>query len=91
MITLVKSKMRTAATPAPTPLAAPTMTITTIEFETEGGWDIITVGDTAYSGDTGPMNVEVAAGTLVTWSSDYDISGAGFTICSLISPPSRPP
>ena len=67
------------------------MTITTIEFETEGGWDLITVGDTAYSGDTGPMNVEVAAGTLVTWSSDYDINGAGFTICSLISPPSRPP
>ena len=67
------------------------MTITTIEFETEGGFDLITVGDTAYSGSSGPMNVEVAAGTLVTWSSDYDINGAGFTICSLISPPSRPP
>ena len=63
------------------------MTITTTEFETEGGVDLITVGDTAYSGSFGPMNVQVAAGTLVTWASDYDTNLAGFTICATVSPP----
>jgi hypothetical protein len=63
------------------------MTITTTEFETEGGVDLITVGDTAYSGSSGPMNVQVAAGTLVTWASDYDTNRAGFTICAMVSAP----
>ena len=60
------------------------MTITATEFETEGGVDLITGGDTAYSGSFGPMNVQVAAGTLVTWASDYDTNLAGFTICATV-------
>jgi hypothetical protein len=66
------------------------MTITTIEFNTERNYDFIRVGNAAYSGSTGPMNVQVAAGTLVTWSSDWSVNLAGFTICALFSPPSPP-
>ena len=63
------------------------MIITTTEFQTEGGYDFIRIGNAAYSGTTGPMNVQVAAGTLVTWASDNDTNRAGFTICAMVSAP----
>jgi len=67
------------------------MTITSTAFGTEGGYDFIRIGGTSYSGSTGPMNVQVAAGTIVTWEADYSVVGMGFTICALFSPPSPPP
>jgi len=68
------------------------MTITATEFNTQEGYDFVTIGDLPwYSGSTGPMNVQVVAGTLVTWASDSRINGAGFTICALFSPPPSPP
>ena len=63
------------------------MTVTSTEFDTEEGYDFVTIGNATYSGSTGPMNVQVAAGTLVTWASDYDTNRAGFTICAMVSAP----
>jgi hypothetical protein len=60
------------------------MSITATEFNTEFGFDRFTVGATAYSGSTGPTNVQVAAGTVVTWSSDSGTTGAGWTICATV-------
>ena len=73
--------------------AESTMTITSTQFDTEYGYDFIRVlGGGIYSGSTGPMFVQVTAGTLVTWSTDSSSSWrTGFTICALFSPPSPPP
>ena len=57
------------------------MSITATEFDTEEDYDFFTVGATAYSGSTGPTNVQVAAGTVVEWSTDRSYTGAGWTIC----------
>lgn len=62
------------------------MSITATEFVTESGWDLFTVGATAYSGSTGPTNVQVAAGTVVNWSSDDSNTRAGWTICANLLP-----
>lgn len=48
------------------------MTITATEFDTEQGYDFITVEGTLYSGSQGPMNLQVTAGTNVTWNSNAD-------------------
>ncbi|KOO35893.1 hypothetical protein Ctob_016404, partial [Chrysochromulina tobinii] len=40
------------------------MTITATEFNTESGYDFVRIGNAAYSGSTGPMNVQVVAGTM---------------------------
>jgi hypothetical protein len=58
------------------------MTVTTTVFGTESGYDFITIGGTRYSGSTGPMNVQVAAGSTVTWNSDGSVTGTGFQICT---------
>jgi len=60
------------------------MSITATEFDTEECCDSITVGATAYSGSTGPTNVQVAAGTVVEWSTDGSVTGAGWTICGTL-------
>ena len=60
------------------------------EFATEYGYDFITVNGVSYHGyslTNGPMNVQVAAGTNVTWSSDSSVTRTGFTICAVASPP----
>ena len=55
--------------------AESTMTITSTQFDTEYGYDFIRVlGGGIYSGSTGPMFVQVTAGTLVTWSTDSSSS-----------------
>ena len=58
------------------------MTVTTTVFGTESCCDFITIGGTRYSGSTGPMNVQVAAGSTVTWNSDGSVTGTGFQICT---------
>jgi len=56
-------------------------TLTATDFDTETGYDYVTIGGTRYSGGTGPSNVAVAAGSTFTWRSDSSITNAGFTIC----------
>ena len=41
-------------------------------FDTESYYDKITIGGTEYSGNEGPVNVYIAAGQTMTWSSDVD-------------------
>jgi len=55
--------------------------LTATDFNTESGYDYVTIGGTRYSGGTGPSNVAVAAGSTFTWRSDSSITSAGFTIC----------
>eukprot|EP00900_Chrysochromulina_parva_P004319 jgi/Chrpa1/13889/Chrysochromulina_OHIO_Genome00024570-RA len=47
------------------------MTITATEFNTEPGYDFIRIGNAAYSGSTGPTNVQVVAGTTFPPPRDY--------------------
>ena len=50
-------------------------------FETEHNYDKLTMGGTDFSGFDGPSGVFVAAGTTITWSSDYSVAKPGFEIC----------
>ena len=65
-------------------------TLTATEFSTESGYDIVAIlhgigtwnsYDVQYSGEVGPRNVNVAAGSMVVWRSDTSTVGAGWTIC----------
>jgi hypothetical protein len=66
-------------------------------FDTESGYDKLTVNGVQYSGTTGPGGVQVSAGSTITWTSDSSTSRTGFEICSggtgAFPPPnvSRPP
>ena len=52
------------------------------QFDTEPGYDHVTIDCTPYSGSNGPNDVRVAAGSTFTWSSDASASDyAGWTIC----------
>jgi len=62
-------------------------TLTATDFNTEPGYDYVTIGGTRYSGGTGPSDVAVAAGSTFTWRSDSSITRAGFTICWWQPPP----
>jgi hypothetical protein len=43
-------------------------------FQTEAGYDILTVNGRAYSGTTGPAGQYVPAGSMITWVSDYSVT-----------------
>ena len=71
------------------------MTITSTEFATEYGYDFIWIYDStqyaSYHGSSltdGPRNVQVAAGTIMTWSTDGSDVALGFTICAVANAPS---
>ena len=56
-------------------------TLTATQFDTEVGWDYVTIAGTRYQGSTGPNGVPVAAGSNFTWHSDQSVTNAGWTIC----------
>ena len=55
--------------------------VTASEFDTESGYDWVTIGDAQYQGSTGPISVAVAANSTFTWRSDGSVTNAGWTIC----------
>ena len=64
------------------------MTLQARAFNTESDYDSVRIGGIPYSGFIGPMNVQVSAGTILTWSSDEDVTG---TTSIPPSPTLRPP
>jgi hypothetical protein len=60
-------------------------TLNVVSFNTESGYDELTVGGTQYDGTTGPQGVVVSAAAQITWSSDESETRAGFEICVLDS------
>merc|ERR1719277_2445086 len=51
-----------------------------LEFDTESGYDFLTVNDQQYSGNIGPDDV-LATGT-IHWTSDYSVTKRGWVICA---------
>ena len=58
------------------------VTLSVTAFDTEVGWDKLTVNGVQYSGSTGPEGVQVAAGSTITWTSDDADFFSGFEICT---------
>jgi hypothetical protein len=57
--------------------------LSVIEFNTESGYDHLTVNNQRYSGtNTGLSGTAVAAGSQILWSSDYSVTNGGFEICA---------
>ena len=54
-------------------------------FNTEQGYDRLTVNGISYSGTTGPGGVVVAAGQDIVWISDHSVVATGFEICGAIA------
>jgi len=51
-------------------------------FNTEEGYDTLTVGQFAYEGNSAPgLERKLAAGTVLNWSSDSSQAGTGWKIC----------
>ena len=55
--------------------------LTATEFETEPGYDYVTISGTRYSNRAGPSGVAAAADSTFTWRSDHSNTNAGWTIC----------
>ena len=55
--------------------------LTATEFDTESGYDYVTIGGTRYEGRNGPYGVAVGAGSTFQWQSDHSVTNAGWTIC----------
>jgi hypothetical protein len=60
-------------------------------FETEAGYDYVTIGGTQYPGTSGPVSVPISAGETLHWQSDYSEVRSGFNICIVIALPASPP
>ena len=56
--------------------------IKVIEFQTEAGFDKLTVKAVDYSGNAGPNNVKMAVGDEVVWASDFAENQEGWKICA---------
>jgi len=55
-------------------------------FQTEAGYDVLTVGTASFSGTTGPSGRYVRGGSNITWRSDYSITYNGFLVCARTTP-----
>jgi hypothetical protein len=55
--------------------------LSSVGFNTESGYDILTIGGTAYHGTSGPYNVAVSVNDVFTWSSDGNTQKSGFKVC----------
>ena len=66
------------------------LAISATAFETESYYDYITVNGVRYSGNSGPVEVQMAAGDTFTWFSDGSVIREGFIICKIATPPSPP-
>jgi hypothetical protein len=63
------------------------VTLSVVAFNTESGWDRLTVSGVQYEGSSGPDGVQVAAGASITFTSDWAQTRSGFEVCGA-SPPS---
>jgi len=61
-------------------------TLTAHQFDTESGYDHVTIGGRRYEGSTGPNGVAVAANSTFAWQSDVSITNSGWTICLTANP-----
>ena len=52
-----------------------------VSFETESGYDKMTIGGVIYMGSDGPADVVISAGETITWYSDSSVTRAGYEIC----------
>ena len=55
---------------------------TATEFETESGYDKLTVAGTEYHGYDAPQGLPVDAGAELVWTSDDSEFRSGFTVCA---------
>ena len=60
-------------------LAAGTLTAT--EFNTELGYDYLTIGDARYQGSSGPQSVRVGEDETFTWRTDSSVTNSGWVLC----------
>ena len=51
-------------------------------FNTETGYDFLSIGGTIFQGSDGPQNFDVGAGTNIEWSSDGSVTRPGWRICA---------
>jgi hypothetical protein len=65
--------------------------VTATEFDTESGYDRVTINGVVYDGTSGPSGEHVTAGVSFTWASDGSVTEAGFTICAAHALPPPPP
>ena len=54
-----------------------------VEFE----WDFLKIGIDEFSGTTGPFEVRVIEGTIITWTTDPSVTSSGWTVCLTPSGP----
>ena len=66
-----------------------------VEAHATCAYDYIRIDSTKYCGTTGPTDVAVTAGTILTWHSDHSVTTTGWDICLREphgkQPPSPPP
>jgi len=55
--------------------------LTATHFDTEPGFDYVTIGSDRYYGSNGPSNVAVAAGSTFSWRADHSVTNTGWVIC----------
>jgi hypothetical protein len=60
------------------------VTLSVTAFDTESGYDVLTVNGVQYSGTTGPGGVQVSAGSTITFTSDGGYEYSGFEICDFV-------
>jgi len=53
--------------------------LTVDAFSTESGYDILTMGGTAYSGSSGPPSGTYSG--VISWASDYSVVNSGWKLC----------
>ena len=61
--------------------AGTSLSVTATYFDTESGFDRISIGSTQWSGSSGPLSVLMNAGSVMTWYTDGSVARGGFTIC----------
>merc|ERR1740130_845238 len=62
-------------------------TVSTTAFNTESNYDKLIIGQTYYSGTTGPSGVSVTSGEQMTWDTDYSGHRSGWELCLTTSTP----
>jgi len=55
--------------------------LSVVAFNTESGWDYLTVNGVRYMGTSGPHGVSVAPGASITFYTDGSVTRSGFEIC----------
>jgi hypothetical protein len=61
--------------------------IDTVQFDTEQGYDFLSINGKQYSGITGPNQVSVPDNTVISWTSDYSNTGGGWEVCANLESP----